>query len=108
MNANLMRASGFQPAGQQRITGQTLQHINMRDRLLADAGLSGASPPAVAAVSHEARDNALRRHETRHHGKIAADDRVRVKLLAQSALSGDRAREHYQAARFLIEPMDDP
>ena len=79
----------------------------MRDRFLAETGLVGAAAAAVAAVADEGRGDALRRHEARHHGEIAARDGVGTELLTQAALGGDGAREDDKAARLLVEPMHD-
>ena len=74
---------------------------------LPTSGLIGAAAAAVAPVADEGRGDALRRHEARHHGEIAARDGVGTELLTQAALGDDGAREDDKAARLLVEPMHD-
>ncbi len=80
----------------------------MCDRFLTDSGLIGAAAPAVAAITDEARGDALRRHKAGHNGEITADDGMGMELFAQAALGSHRAREDDESARFLVKSMDDP
>ena len=52
MDADLMRTSSFQLANEGRMPWEPLQHINMRNRMLAGR-LRPAAAPAVASIADE-------------------------------------------------------
>src|SRR5262245_39478488 len=93
MDADLVRATGFQPAAQKRVPRQALDDFDVRDRLFSHAGNFCAAAAAVAAIAHQARANGLALNLSRHNREILTVHRMACELLAQTALRLDRARE---------------
>src|SRR5262245_16564638 len=108
MDADLVRPPRFQSAAQQRVLGQSFNHFDMRDGFLSEAVHGGAAAPAVATVAHEAGTNGLRREVTRDQRHVFPDDCVSMELSSEFALGDGAAGKYNQAARVLIEAMNDP
>ena len=60
VNANLVRAAGFQATFDERVVAQPLDGPNVRDRRLAHVGQVGAAPAAVAAIADQPAFDGLR------------------------------------------------
>src|SRR5258708_40334186 len=78
--ANLVRPPRLQAARQERVSAQTLDDVNVGNRLLTLFWKVGAAAPAVAPVAHQIGAYPLRRDRPGHDREVAARDRVRVEL----------------------------
>ena len=81
MNANLMRATSFESAFNEREAADQFDWSNVRDCLLALIGIGNAASFSVAAIASEKRFNCLLADFTEHDRQIRAVDRVLAKLL---------------------------
>ncbi len=107
VDADLVGAACLQAAGKQGVAGQSLDHLDMSDCLLADSGEGVTAAPAVAPVASEEGFDRLGLDPSMHEREIAAEDAMLAKLQAQAAFGVHGAAEDDQAAGFLVEPLHD-
>ncbi len=105
MDANLVRASRFQPAFDKRVIAKLFHDAHMSHGSLAVTRLGAATPPAIATIPHQVGLDAPRFGLPTHHCQITPFDRVCPELLAQMTLRLDSPREDNQTAGVLVEPM---
>src|SRR5262245_23677137 len=102
-----MRPTGFELTHQCRVLRESLQDIDVRDRLLPGP-LGPAAAAAIAAIADQPGADRSWGKVTGHDRDVPADDRVRFELPAQLALGADAPSEHHEPTRFLVQPVNDP
>ena len=105
MNANLVRAAGFQAAFDERVVAQAVDGPHVRDRRLARVGQVGAAAAAVTAIANQPAFDGLGGHDALRDGQVAAANTMHAKLLPQVFFRLRRAGEHHQAARVAVQAM---
>ena len=80
----------------------------MRDGFLSDIVQRRAAAPPVAAIAHQGATYRRADDVALDEGDVPARHRVFAKLHPQPALGVHGARENDEAARFLVEPVNDP
>ncbi len=106
MDADLVRAPGFQAAFHEREIAEFLDNSNVSHGTLSFFRPHHASAPAVAAVGGNERLNPPRLGLAANDGKVAARNGVPAKLPTQLALRMFCARKNDQAARVLVKPVN--
>ncbi len=116
MHADLVRAAGFQRAGEQArhrlavAAGEMLQHLPMRHRF-ASVLAHGALVARMRMAVERGVDNAFRLgRRAPDEGEIAARERafgLFGELLAERPVRGVGLGHHHQAAGVLVEPVHD-
>ena len=100
-----MGAAGFQLDAQVGVRPEALQHPIVRHG--RPAGHANRHPQPVAAMAPDGLiDGAAAGHDADAGGHILARHGARLELPAQGGLRLRRARHHQQAARVLVEAMD--
>ncbi len=107
MDANLVRPTGFQSAGQNAVIGQLLDHIDMGNGPFPDAAGMSAAASAVAAIADKPGRKRAWHQMAGDHSDVAPDHGMSMELLAKPALGRDGTREDNQATRILVEPLND-
>jgi len=113
VDPDLMLASGFEAAFDQRGADQSADRPDVRNRssclewsgALRTAEVSMRAAQSVAAIQKEKRFDPLRGDDTVRNGEIDAIDGVLAELRCQRALRMGSPRKHHQAARILVESM---
>src|SRR5262245_12953907 len=105
VDAHLVGAPRFEPALDEGEIAERLLDSDMSDGVLSFATGSAAAP-AVAAVAHQPRLDALVACPPAHDRQVAALDGMSTELLTQAPLRLGGAREHNQAARVSIKTMN--
>ena len=105
MDADLVRASRFQPALDETVAGPRLQHADMRDGMLAPRTGAAAT---VASIADQRRLDPTCDRDTSHQGDIRPVRVVGPELLAELRLRLGSAGEGDEATRVAIKPMDRP
>src|SRR5439155_572763 len=106
VNADLVRAPRFQPAFDQRRAAEALQDAKRSARRLAAVRYRHANPRADVAA-HRGIDHSARRRIALHDREVHAAHRPIGELLREVGLRGYGFRHHQQAARVLVETVDD-
>ena len=114
VDPNLMLASGFEAAFDQRGAGQGSDRPDVRNRsfcldrsgALRTAEVSMRAAQSVATIQQEKRFDPLRGDGAVRNGVIDAIDGVLAELRCQRALRMGSPRKHHQAARILVESMN--
>src|SRR5258706_6706102 len=114
VNANLMLPPGFEAALDQGRTRERSDRRDVRNRTPRLGRNSAPGTPkmpigaadSVAAIRDEVGFDTLRAHNAVRDRMIDALDVVRAEAVGQNALRIQRAREHHQAARLLVEPVN--
>src|SRR5205814_1877398 len=112
--SNLMLPPGFEAALDQGRTLERGDRPDVRDRTLRFGRNSAPGTPkvapgaadSVAAIRDQVGFDALRGDRAVRDRVIDALDVVRAELYLQDALRVQGAREHHQAARVLVEPVN--
>ena len=115
VDSNLMLTSGFKAAFNQRGAHKLSNRCDVRNRTLRrDRNLARRTPEmsiraahSVATIHNEICLHMRRGDSTVRNGVVDAIDRVLAELRRQRALRVSRAREHNQAARVLVETVND-
>src|ERR1700722_13242862 len=79
----------------------------MRYRFFANRRVVGAAASAVAAVAHQDRTNRLRRQKAGHQRQVTSHDGMGMELPAKFTLGARRSREDDEAARLLVDAVND-
>ena len=106
VHADLMRATGFEPATQQAQTGMPLHHVVMRDGRFAQRVHHALG--AVVRVAPDRRVDAAGAIDfTVHQRDVFALHSARLQLAHQIGLRDQRFGNHQQTRSVLVEPMHD-
>src|SRR5260370_40757535 len=116
VDADLMLPPGFEAALDQGRTRERSDRSDVRDRTLRLGRDSTPGSPevpvgaadSVAAIRDEMGFDALRSDRSVRDRVVDALDVVRAELHRQDALRARGAREHRQAARVLVGPVNHP
>src|SRR6185503_6606121 len=101
MHADLVRASGLEPAFDQRRAAEALEHAIAGARGLT--AVRDRHARAYLGVASDRRvDRAARRRVALHQREIDAPHGAIGELLHERRLRLYRLRDHQQAARFLV------
>ncbi len=106
MNANLVRAAGFELANEHRLSGELFQYIDVCHGVFAP-GFRTAPSPAVAAIANEPTRKRLRTSNPVDDGNVAPNDRVCFELPAEFAFGLDGARKDDESAGLLVQSLHD-
>ena len=108
VHANLVRAAGLEPDLEERVLGELLDELEMRDRL---SGLvrveraTGALPPVASDGSVDAPGARLR--PAAREREVPSFDLAVADRVLERAVRVLRARDDEQPGRVAVEPVDD-
>lgn len=106
VDADLMRASGFELNLDQRVGGEPLVNAVMRDGFLAIVSYGKAL--AITAVTSDGKiHGAAARQGTLDQCKVFTVDGMCLKLLDQKLVRLDGFRDHQKTAGVLVDPVND-
>ncbi len=115
VNSDLVRATGLESTRDETHAAESLEHLDVGHgvlscalgRMASSLLVLDASAKAVSAVFHEAALEASRARGTVDEREVAALNRVRPKLRREGLLCGPGASEDQEAARVLVDAVDD-
>ena len=106
VDADLVRASGLEATGEQRRDAEALEHVVVRARGLA--GRDDRHRRALRRMAADRRvDGAAAREVADRERHVLAPDGARLQLAHEVRLRLQRLRDDQEAARVLVEAMDD-
>ena len=106
VHADLVRAPGLEAASQEGGKGETLDDLVMRHRL-ASARHHGHARAAARVPADPRRYRAVTRHPPVHEREVLALHGACGDLAREIGLRRERARDHQEPARVLVEPVHD-
>jgi len=106
VNADLMCPARFEPALYERVTPDSLHHLDMCHRSFSQTWCNRAAAAAISAVVNQHGFNSFRPRLAPDNSKIASVDCVSAKLLSQVPLCLHVSRKDDQAAGVFIEAVD--
>src|SRR5687768_7017402 len=106
MHADLVRASGLEPAFEQGRVSEALNDLVMR-RGFPAAGADGHARAAHRVAADRGLDFAVARDASMYDRRILAIDGARLQLPYEVGLRRERLRNDEESARILVQTMDD-
>src|SRR5207244_135603 len=109
VNADLMRAAGFQTALYERVFPQRLDDADMRDSAFAFGILRrslGTAAAAIASVTNQIRFNGFIAGPAAEQRDVGSVNGMSPELLAEMAFRRGGAGQDDQTCRFLVKAVD--